>query len=113
MCSWNRHDSSRLGGLLYSGCGLHQFGAHWQGREEIEAKQQELHATALRHSEMHISEWTSVSVGSESCSVHMNWEMKGGNARKRRGLLSLVLVSEAGRWRVAAAHNSDTLPVLS
>lgn len=114
MYSWNHHDVHAWAACFTEDADyINVVGEHWKGRAEIEVKQRELHATALRNSEMRVSEWTIRFLGSASCLVHMNWEMKGGNARKRRGLLSLVLVPDAGRWRVTAAHNSDTVPVLS
>jgi uncharacterized protein (TIGR02246 family) len=114
MFSWNHHDMRAWAACFTEDADyINVLGTHWQGRQEIQARHQELHATALRDSAMRISEWSIRFMSAESCLVHMNWEMKGGSPRKRRGLLTLVLVPDQDRWRVTAAHNSDSLPLFT
>ena len=114
MDAWNRHNTQAWAACFTQDADyVDSFGAHWEGRAEIEARQAEGCAAEVCPTVVRISEWTIRFLSAEACLVHVSWKMKGGPARKGRGLLSLVLVPDHGRWRVTAAHNSDSFSVLS
>jgi uncharacterized protein (TIGR02246 family) len=110
MHAWNHHDMRAWAACFTDDADyVDVSGTHWRGRSEIEARQMELHANAHRNSTMRISEWSIRFLNPETCLVDMRWDMKGGSIRKRKGMLTMVLVPDGTGWRASVAQNSDSL----
>jgi uncharacterized protein (TIGR02246 family) len=98
--SWNRHDMAAFAAAFAENADfVNVIGMHWQGRQEIEAKHTVTHRTII-------------------ALAHVSTELKGAESLRervapetRRSLLTCVLVKEADRWLITAAHNTDIVPV--
>jgi uncharacterized protein (TIGR02246 family) len=94
------------------------IGMHWQGRQEIEAKHAQTHRTIFRNSVLKIVEVTVRFLNPNIALAHARTELKSAESLRetvapevRRTLLTLVLMKDTARWLIAAAHNTDIVPV--
>ena len=93
-------------------------GMHWRGRQEIEAKHTVTHRTIFRNSNLQIVEQSVRFLSPSIALAHVWTQLKGAEhlpgrdvPATRRTLMTCVLVKEADRWLIRAAHNTDIVPV--
>jgi uncharacterized protein (TIGR02246 family) len=116
---WNRHDMTAFAAAFSENADfVNVIGMHWQGRQEIEAKHAQVHRTIFRNSRLRLVEQAVRFLSPTIALAHASWEMKGAETlpgwnapETRRGIMTLVLTKEADRWLIAAAHNTDIIPV--
>lgn len=117
--SWNAHDLTAHNAAFAEDADfVNVVGMHWRGRQEIADKHAQLHATIFRNTELKAAVSSVRFLTPTVALAHIRWSMTGAEgvpgwnvAEVREGLLSWVLVSEAGQWRIASAHNTDILPL--
>ena len=115
--AWNRHDIRAFANLLTEdGDVVNVVGWWWRGRPQIERKITDAHAfifrdSTLTHNEVHIRFLTP-----QIAVVHVLWSLVGHKnpdgtpGQPRKGIETQVLQQQAGKWLVAALHNTDSLP---
>lgn len=91
---------------------------HGQGRQEIEAKHAVAHRTIFRNSNLQIVEQAVPFLSPSIALARTRTQLKGAESLResntpemRRPLMTCVLVKEADRWLITAAHKSDIVPV--
>jgi uncharacterized protein (TIGR02246 family) len=117
--TWNRHDMTAHVALFHPDADfVNVLGRRMHGRTEIDAIHQRLHRTIFRNSALRSEGHTVRFLTPAIAIVHLNWEMTGAEglpgwqpAEVRHGLMTWVLVEEDGKWRIVAAHNTDTVPI--
>ena len=117
--TWNRHDMAAYSALFAPDADfVNVVGARLRGRPEIEQSHVNLHRTIFRNSALRAAESSVRFLNEETAVAHVSWEMTGAEGlpgwnvpEVRRGMMTLVLVQDADRWLIAAAHNTDTIPV--
>jgi uncharacterized protein (TIGR02246 family) len=117
--SWNRHDMTAFAAAFAENADfVNVIGMHWQGRQEIEAKHTVTHGTIFRNSALQIVDQSVRFLSPSIALAHVATELKGAESLRervapetRRSLLTCVLVKEADRWLITAAHNTDIVPV--
>jgi uncharacterized protein (TIGR02246 family) len=92
---------------------------HWRGRQRIEVKHTQTHRTIFRNSVLQIGEVTVRFLNPTIALAHARTELKGAESLRepeapevRRTLLTCVLMKEADRWLITAAHNTNIVPVV-
>ena len=119
MDAWNRHDMVAYAAQFHPQADfVNVIGMHWTGRQEIEAAHLHLHHTIFRNSTLQSEGHTVRFLAPEIAIAHVNWQMTGAEglpgwdvATVRHGVMTLVLVGDAGNWLVTAAHNTDIVPL--
>jgi uncharacterized protein (TIGR02246 family) len=117
--SWNRHDMMAFAAAFAENADfVNVIGMHWQGRQEIEAKHTVTHRKIFRNSTLQIIDQSVRFLSPSIALAHVSTELKGAESLRervapetRRSLLTCVLVKEADRWLITAAHNTDIVPV--
>ena len=117
--SWNRHDMTAFAAAFAENADfVNVIGMHWHGRQEIEAKHTVTHRTIFRNSTLQIIDQSVRFLSPSIALAHVSTELKGAESLRervapetRRSLLTCVLVKEADRWLITAAHNTDIVPV--
>ncbi len=117
--SWNRHDMMAFAAAFAANADfVNVIGMHWQGRQEIEAKHTLTHRTIFRNSTLQVIDQSVRFLSPRIALAHVSTELKGAESLRervapetRRALMSCVLVKEADRWLITAAHNTDFFPV--
>jgi uncharacterized protein (TIGR02246 family) len=116
--SWNRHDMTAFAAAFSENADfVNVIGMHWRGRQEIEAKHAATHRTIFRNSHLQILESTVRLLSPDVALAHVWTQLnRAESLRKnvpepRRALMTCVLVKEADRWLITAAHNVDIVPV--
>ena len=117
--SWNRHDMTAFASAFSEDADfVNVIGMHWRGREEIEAKHTIIHRTIFRNSTLQIVDQSVRFLRRSVAIAHVRTQLKGAEslpgrnaAEIRHALLTCVLVKEHDRWWIAAAHNTDIVPV--
>ena len=117
--SWNRHDMAAFAAAFAENADfVNVIGMHWHGRQEIEAKHTATHRTIFRNSALQIVEQSVRFLSPRIALAHVSTELKGAESLRervapetRRTLLTCVMVKEADRWLITAAHNTDIVPV--
>ena len=116
--SWNRHDMAAFAAAFSEDADfVNVVGMHWQGRHEIEAKHTVTHRTIFRNSTLEILDQSVRFLSPSIALAHVWTQLKGAESLRpnvpetRPALMTCVLVLEAGRWLIAAAHNTDIVPV--
>ncbi len=117
--SWNRHDMMAFAAAFAANADfVNVIGMHWQGRQEIEAKHTLTHRTIFRNSTLQVIDQSVRFLSPRIALAHVSTELKGAESLRervapetRRALMSCVLVKEADRWLITAAHNTDIVPV--
>jgi uncharacterized protein (TIGR02246 family) len=118
--SWNRHDMTAFAAAFAENADfVNVIGMHWQGRQEIEIKHAQTHRTIFRNSVLQIVEVTVRFLTPTIALAHARTELKGAESLRepvapevRRTLLTCVLMKDADRWLITAAHNTDIVPVV-
>lgn len=116
---WNSHDMVKFAAEFAQDADfVNVLGMHWRGQAKIEAQHDILHRTIFRHSQLRIVDISVRPLGTGVMLAIVNWEMTGHQtppgapfAELRHGVFSGVYVEQGGRWRIAALHNTDTVPV--
>ena len=119
MESWNCHRMADHNAAFAADADfINVVGMHWRGREEIAARHVELHATIFRDSHMRLLELSQRFLAPVVALAHIHWAMTGAQGvpgwditAERQGRLTWVLMKQQDGWRIAAAHNTDILPV--
>jgi uncharacterized protein (TIGR02246 family) len=117
--SWNRHDMTAYAAAFSENADfVNVIGMHWRGRQEIGVKHAEVHRTIFRNSTLQIVEQSVRFLSPGIAVAHASWQMKGAEGlpgwnvpETRRGIMTCILVKEADRWLITAAHNTDIVPV--
>jgi uncharacterized protein (TIGR02246 family) len=117
--SWNRHDMMAFAAAFAANADfVNVIGMHWQGRQEIEAKHTVTHRTIFRNSTLQVIDQSVRFLSPRIALAHVSTELKGAESLRervapetRRALMTCVLVKEADRWLITAAHNTDIVPV--
>jgi uncharacterized protein (TIGR02246 family) len=117
--SWNRHDMTAFAAAFGENADfVNVIGMHWHGRQEIEAKHAVTHRTIFRNSTLQIIDQSVRFLSPSIALAHVSTELKGAESLRervapetRRTLMTCVLVKEADRWLITAAHNTDIVPV--
>ena len=118
--SWNRHDMAAFAAAFCDDADfVNVIGMRWHGRQEIETKHAQTHRTIFRNSVLQIIEVTVRFLTPTIALAHARTELKGAESLRepvvpevRRTLLTCVLMKDADRWLIAAAHNTDIVPVV-
>jgi uncharacterized protein (TIGR02246 family) len=117
--SWNRHDMTAFAAAFSENADfVNVIGMHWRGRQQIEAKHTATHSTIFRNSSLQILESTVRLLSPDIALAHVWTQVNGAESLRksvpepRRALMTCVLVKEAGRWLITAAHNTDIVPVV-
>jgi uncharacterized protein (TIGR02246 family) len=115
--AWNHHDAKAFANLCTEdGDVVNVVGWWWNGRSQIEKKVSDAHAfifreSTLTHNEVHIKFLTP-----QIAVVHVRWSMVGHKSpdgtpgQPRKGIDTQVLQKQAGKWLIAAFHNTDSVP---
>lgn len=118
--NWNRHDITAFAALFAENADfVNVIGMHWHGRREIETKHAQTHRTIFRNSVLQIVEVKLRFLKPTIALAHARTELKGAESLRepvapklRRTLLTCVLMKDANRWLITAAHNTDIVPVV-
>jgi uncharacterized protein (TIGR02246 family) len=117
--SWNRHDMMAFAAAFAENADfVNVIGMHWRGRQEIEAKHTVTHRTIFRNSTLRMVDQSVRFLSPSIALAHVSTELKGAESLRERvapetrhSLMTCVLVKEADRWLITAAHNTDIVPV--
>ena len=120
--SWNRHDVAAFATQFTENADfVNVVGMHVRGRPAIEAQHVAIHKTVFRNSQLRTLGQSVRLLAPQVAVAHVDWEMTGHDMSHikdwslpevRQGVLTAVLVSEGDTWRIAALHNTDTVPAL-
>jgi uncharacterized protein (TIGR02246 family) len=115
--TWNRHDAKGWANLwAEDGDVVNVVGWWWHGRSQIEKKFADSHAYLFRESTLTGDEIRMRFLTSDTAIVHGRWSMVGHKnpdgtpGQPRNGIETLVLQKQAGKWLIAAFHNTDSRP---
>lgn len=114
MDAWNRHDAKAFAALFAADADFTNWrGTGAIGRSRIEEVHAPMFATVFKSSRQKYTDIKVRFLRPDIASVDVRWEMTGatdaqGNPRPpRNGLLSFVMVKDAGHWEIAVMHNLD------
>ncbi len=115
--TWNRHDMKAFANLLTEDADVvNVVGWWWRGRPQIEKKLTDAHAFMFRESTLTNDEVHIRFLTSQMAVVHVRWSLVGQKnpdgtpGKPRKGIMTLVMQEQAGKWLVAAFHNTDSVP---
>jgi uncharacterized protein (TIGR02246 family) len=116
--TWNSHDMTAFAALFSRHADfVNVLGMHWRGREEIEARHADAHRTIFRDSILRPESYGVRGLTPTIVLVHLNWQMTGADTvpgqeagEDRHGVMTL-LVERGEGWLIAAAHDTETVPV--
>ncbi len=121
QASWNRHDMAAFAAQFSEDADfVNVVGMHLRGRAAIEAQHVAIHQTVFRGSQLRTLDQSVRLLTPQVALAHVSWEMTGHDMSHvknwtlpevRKGVLTAVLVSESDTWRIAALHNTDTVPL--
>jgi uncharacterized protein (TIGR02246 family) len=115
--AWNRHDGHAYAAAFAEDADfVNVLGQRQRGRAEISVRHLDLFRTVMRNSVLHVLHH-SVRFLTETVAVaHVKWEMEGHEpppgwivADVRQGILTLVFQRSLDGWKIATAHNTDTI----
>jgi len=117
--SWNRHDMATYAAQFTTNADfVNVIGMRWRGTQEIEARHVDLHRTIFRNSKLRGLDRSVRFLRPNLAVAHQRWEMTGHEGlpgwqlpEARQGIMTCVLVEEAGQWRIEALQNTDILPL--
>jgi uncharacterized protein (TIGR02246 family) len=119
--SWNRHDMPAFAAQFTQDADfVNVLGVRQRGRPAIEAQHIAIHKTVFRNSQLRTLGQSVRFLTSQVAVAHVDWEMTGHETPAvegwklpavRKGVLTAILVCEGDAWRIAALHNTDTVPV--
>jgi uncharacterized protein (TIGR02246 family) len=118
---WNRHDMAAFAAQFSQDADfVNVVGMHLRGRPAIEAQHVAIHQTVFRRSQLRTVGQSVRLLTPQVALAHVSREMTGHDMSHvknwslpevRKGVLTAVLVSEGDTWRIAALHNTDTVPL--
>ena len=119
--SWNRHDMIVYAAQFTPDADfVNVLGMLQRGRPAIEAQHVAIHKTFFRNSRIQTLDQSIRFLTPEVAVAHVTWQMTGHETPQvnewhlpaiRKGILTAVLVSQGELWRIAALHNTDSVPV--
>ncbi len=114
MAAWNAHDAKAFAALFAPDADFTNWrGTGGSGRSWIEEFHAPMFATIFKDSHQKYTDVRVRFLRPDIASVDVRWEMTGatdgaGNPRPpRNGLLSFVMVKNAGQWQIEVMHNLD------
>jgi uncharacterized protein (TIGR02246 family) len=114
MASWNTHDAHAFAAVFAEDADFTNWrGTGATGRSKIEEVHAPMFATVFKNSHQTYTGIKVRFIRADVASVDVLWEMTGvldaqGNPRPdRKGLLSFVMVKDAGQWQIVVMHNLD------
>lgn len=115
--AWNRHDMDALSALMAEDVVFVNVGAlRLDGREEFRKFHADLHETVMAGSVLSTRSVDARLIRPDVAIVHWDWSLQGDRNRDgesrppREGTFILVLEYRDGRWRIAAAQNTNRSP---
>jgi uncharacterized protein (TIGR02246 family) len=93
------------------------IGLWWHGRAEIQKEHEALHATRMRMSHLLATDSVVQVLGPDVAVLLQRWQLTGDTGidgvtlPMRRGVMTLVIVKRGGIWQIAAAQNTDIVPL--
>lgn len=117
---WNRHDMAGYASLWMEDASfVNVVGMHRDGRRELLAELDYLHADRFKNTDITILRRTARFLAPEIAAVNVWWEMHGDPGfpghpvenGTRRGIFTHVMVRTPEGWRFAASQNTDSLPI--
>jgi uncharacterized protein (TIGR02246 family) len=116
--AWNRHDMKSFGSLFADDAQfVNVIGLWWHSRAEIQKEHEALHATRMRNSHLVVTESVVQLLGPDVAVLLQRWQLTGDTGidgvtlPMRRGVMTLVTIQEGGHWQIAAAQNTDIVPL--
>jgi uncharacterized protein (TIGR02246 family) len=116
--AWNRHDMRDLGALFTEHAQwVNIVGMWWRGRAAVVGAHAAFHATMFRDTPLHVEQTSARVLAPGVMTAVLTLAMgdfttpDGRVMHGTRDRLSLVLVREDGRWRIAHGHNTVIDPV--
>ncbi len=115
--AWNRHDAETYASFFVEdGDCVNVVGWWWKGRPLIESKVADSHVLIFRESNITNNEIHLRFLTPEIAVVHIRWSMVGNRnpdgspGLPRKGIQTHVLQKKAGKWRIVAFNNIDSMP---
>ena len=117
---WNRHDAAGYASLwLEDASFVNVVGMHRDGRRELLAEVEYLHADRFKNTSIAILRRAARFLSPGVATVNVWWEMRGdpgfpGHPVEngiRRGIFTHAMVRTPQGWRFAASQNTDCLPI--
>jgi uncharacterized protein (TIGR02246 family) len=116
--AWNRHDMKALAALFAEDADfVNVIGLHWRGRAEIEKNHVAIHQTRMKNSQLRTTALSQRFLRPDVALAHATWQLQGDTgvdgkaAAPRRGILMAVVVKQGKGWTIAAAQNTDIVPM--
>ncbi len=119
--SCNRHDMPAYAAQFTADADfVNVLGMRQRGRPTIEAQHIAIHKTVFRNSQLRTLGKSVRFLTPQVAVAHVDWEMTGHETSHikdwnlpavRKGVLTAVLVVDGDAWRIAALHNTDTVPM--
>lgn len=119
--SWNRHDLKAYVSLWTEGADfVNVVGMHREGRSELLAEVEYLHASRFRNSQITPLRSKIRFLTPEVAVAHFWWQMTGDPGMPgipgpadglRRGIFTHVVSLTPDGWRFTASQNTDVLPI--
>jgi uncharacterized protein (TIGR02246 family) len=110
--SWNRAGMPGFSDLFTDDADFVVITGKWlKGRSEIVSYHKELLGSLYKGSHLAPDTVTVRFLQPDVAVAHANWEVsytKDGNEQKRTALMTLTFTKQAGKWQIAAAHNTLT-----
>jgi uncharacterized protein (TIGR02246 family) len=114
--TWNRHDAKAYMALFTEDCDVvNVLGWHWKGREEAEQKLSQAFRFVFRDSRLTITDVDTRFIRPDVAIAHVPWTMTGartppGMPQPRQGIQTIVFIRQQRSWRIAALHNTNSIP---
>lgn len=117
---WNRHDTKGYVAFWSEDCSfVNVVGMHRNGRRELLAEIDYLHAGRFRNSQIRIERYTVRPLSPDLAVVNAWWRMTGDPGMPgyptqdgaRRGVFTHVVRRTPEGWRFLASQNTDVLPL--
>jgi uncharacterized protein (TIGR02246 family) len=112
--AWNNHDGKAFS-LLFAENGIHTnvFGQRSRGHADIEVLHTRILSGIFKESSIEITDIRAEVIQQGVAIADVIWTMTGAKFPdgtlwpERKGLISLVLVIENGRWKIFSFHNME------
>jgi uncharacterized protein (TIGR02246 family) len=112
--AWNKHDAHAFAAVFAEDADFtNVFGQGASGRAKIEEQHARIFATMFKDSHQKQTDIKIRYLRPEIAAVDVQWEMTGARDPQgnpwpfRRGLLSLVMMKNAGQWQIVVMHNQE------